>query len=322
MTSTAVFFGMTWVELIPILAGLMMFAVVMFVWINVIEKDDVSKRAKAVRAHERQVLSSLPQAEKKQRVSLQRENRLTSLVSKFRRRRTEQTANIRNLLALAGFRSNEAIGIYVLAKFLGPVIIVLLAFMLYYATPALQNLSPLLKFSMLGLAAFVGIALPDSIINFMGRSRQAKIQGALPDALDLMVICTEAGLALEPTFERVAQEMLSTNKEISEELNLTAVELSIMPERSEALNNLLRRTDVPAIESVVSTLNQTERYGTPLAQSFRVLSSDFRDARLLMAEEKAAKLPATLTVPMIGFIFPCLFAVLLGPAVIQTMDTL
>jgi tight adherence protein C len=175
---------------------------------------------------------------------------------------------------------------------------------------------------MLGLAAFVGIALPDSIINFMGRSRQAKIQGALPDALDLMVICTEAGLALEPTFERVAQEMLSTNKEISEELNLTAVELSIMPERSEALNNLLRRTDVPAIESVVSTLNQTERYGTPLAQSFRVLSSDFRDARLLIAEEKAAKLPATLTVPMIGFIFPCLFAVLLGPAVIQTMDTL
>jgi tight adherence protein C len=322
MTSTAVFFGMTWGELIPILAGLMMFAVVMFVWINVIEKDDVSKRAKAVRAHKRQVLSSLPQAEKKQRVSLQRENRLTSLVSKFRRRRTEQTANIRNLLALAGFRSNEAIGIYVLAKFLGPVIIVLLAFMLYYATPALQNLSPLLKFSMLGLAAFVGIALPDSIINFMGRSRQAKIQGALPDALDLMVICTEAGLALEPTFERVAQEMLSTNKEISEELNLTAVELSIMPERSEALNNLLRRTDVPAIESVVSTLNQTERYGTPLAQSFRVLSSDFRDARLLMAEEKAAKLPATLTVPMIGFIFPCLFAVLLGPAVIQTMDTL
>ena len=322
MTSTAVFFGMTWGELIPILAGLMMFAVVMFVWINVIEKDDVSKRAKAVRAHERQVLSSLPQAEKKQRVSLQRENRLTSLVSKFRRRRTEQTANIRNLLALAGFRSNEAIGIYVLAKFLGPVIIVLLAFMLYYATPALQNLSPLLKFSMLGLAAFVGIALPDSIINFMGRSRQAKIQVALPDALDLMVICTEAGLALEPTFERVAQEMLSTNKEISEELNLTAVELSIMPERSEALNNLLRRTDVPAIESVVSTLNQTERYGTPLAQSFRVLSSDFRDARLLMAEEKAAKLPATLTVPMIGFIFPCLFAVLLGPAVIQTMDTL
>ena len=322
MTSTAVFFGMTWGELIPILAGLMMFAVVMFVWINVIEKDDVSKRAKAVRAHKRQVLSSLPQTEKKQRVSLQRENRLTSLVSKFRRRRTEQTANIRNLLALAGFRSNEAIGIYVLAKFLGPVIIVLLAFMLYYATPALQNLSPLLKFSMLGLAAFVGIALPDSIINFMGRSRQAKIQGALPDALDLMVICTEAGLALEPTFERVAQEMLSTNKEISEELNLTAVELSIMPERSEALNNLLRRTDVPAIESVVSTLNQTERYGTPLAQSFRVLSSDFRDARLLMAEEKAAKLPATLTVPMIGFIFPCLFAVLLGPAVIQTMDTL
>jgi tight adherence protein C len=322
MTSTAVLFGMTWAELVPILAGLVMFAVVMFVWINVVEKDDVSKRAKAVRAHKRQVLSSLPQAEKRPRISLQRENRLTSFVSVLRKRRAEQTANIRNVLAVAGFRSNEAIGIYVLTKFLGPVVIVLLAFMVYYSSPALQSLSPLLKFTMLGLAGFMGIALPDSLINFMGRSRQAKIQAALPDALDLMVICTEAGLALEPTFERVSQEMLSTNKEVSEELNLTAVELSIMPERSEALNNLLRRTDVPAIESVVSTLNQTERYGTPLAQSFRILSADFRDARLLKAEEKAAKLPATLTVPMIGFIFPCLFAVLLGPAVIQTMNTL
>lgn len=322
MTSTAVLFGMTWAELVPILAGLVMFAVVMFVWINVVEKDDVSKRAKAVRAHKRQVLSSLPQAEKRPRISLQRENRLTSFVSVLRKRRAEQTANIRNVLAVAGFRSNEAIGIYVLTKFLGPVVIVLLAFMVYYSSPALQSLSPLLKFTMLGLAGFMGIALPDSLINFMGRSRQAKIQAALPDALDLMVICTEAGLALEPTFERVSQEMLSTNKEVSEELNLTAVELSIMPERSEALNNLLRRTDVPAIESVVSTLNQTERYGTPLAQSFRILSADFRDTRLLKAEEKAAKLPATLTVPMIGFIFPCLFAVLLGPAVIQTMNTL
>lgn len=322
MTSTAVLFGMTWAELVPILAGLVMFAVVMFVWINVVEKDDVSKRAKAVRAHKRQVLSSLPQAEKRPRISLQRENRLTSFVSVLRKRRAEQTANIRNVLAVAGFRSNEAIGIYVLTKFLGPVVIVLLAFMVYYSSTALQSLSPLLKFTMLGLAGFMGIALPDSLINFMGRSRQAKIQAALPDALDLMVICTEAGLALEPTFERVSQEMLSTNKEVSEELNLTAVELSIMPERSEALNNLLRRTDVPAIESVVSTLNQTERYGTPLAQSFRILSADFRDTRLLKAEEKAAKLPATLTVPMIGFIFPCLFAVLLGPAVIQTMNTL
>jgi tight adherence protein C len=188
-------------------------------------------------------------------------------------------------------------------------------------TPMLQDLDLMYRILALVFAVFLGIALPDTVLGFLGKGRQKKIQGALPDALDLMVICTEAGLALDATFERVAAEMASSSREMSDELSLTSVEMTILPERSEALNNLTKRTDVQAIESVVSTLNQTERYGTPLAQSFRILSSDFRDSRLLRAEERAAKLPATLTIPMIGLIFPCLFAVLLGPAVIQTMNT-
>ncbi len=321
MTNSVVLFGMGWSEIIPIGSGLVVFGIVMFVWFAVIEKDSVAARAKAVREHKRKVLAQQPTQKKKQRVTLTRKNRLSNLAASMRAKRKEQTANIRMLLAVAGFRSNEAVGLYVLAKFIGPLITTAGGFILYYLSPTLQDLDVLLLMVLLVFAVFAGIALPDLILGFLGRGRQKKIQGALPDALDLMVICTEAGLSLDATFERVAAEMASSSREMSDELSLTSVEMAILPERSEALNNLTRRTNVKAIESVVSTLNQTERYGTPLAQSFRILASDFRDSRLLRAEEKAAKLPATLTIPMIGLIFPCLFAVLLGPAIIQTMNS-
>ncbi|TDI62062.1 MAG: type II secretion system F family protein [Alphaproteobacteria bacterium] len=321
MTNSVVLFGMGWSEIIPIGSGLVVFGIVMFVWFAVIEKDSVAARAKAIREHKRIVLAQQPTQKKKQRVTLARKNRLSNLAASMRAKRKEQTANIRMLLAVAGFRSNEAVGLYVLAKFIGPLITTVGGFILYYVTPTLQDLNPLLLIVLLVFTVLAGIGLPDLILGFLGRGRQKKIQGALPDALDLMVICTEAGLALDATFERVAAEMASSSREMSDELSLTSVEMAILPERSEALNNLTRRTNVQAIESVVSTLNQTERYGTPLAQSFRILASDFRDSRLLRAEEKAAKLPATLTIPMIGLIFPCLFAVLLGPAIIQTMNS-
>ena len=321
MTNSVVLFGMGWSEIIPIGSGLVVFGIIMFVWFAVIEKDSVAARAKAIREHKRIVLAQQPTQKKKQRVTLARKNRLSNLAASMRAKRKEQTANIRMLLAVAGFRSNEAVGLYVLAKFIGPLITTVGGFILYYVTPTLQDLNPLLLIVLLVFTVLAGIGLPDLILGFLGRGRQKKIQGALPDALDLMVICTEAGLALDATFERVAAEMASSSREMSDELSLTSVEMAILPERSEALNNLTRRTNVQAIESVVSTLNQTERYGTPLAQSFRILASDFRDSRLLRAEEKAAKLPATLTIPMIGLIFPCLFAVLLGPAVIQTMSS-
>jgi tight adherence protein C len=322
MSSSAVLFGMGWAEIIPIGSGLVVFACIMFVWFTVVEKDSVAARAKAVREHKRKVLAQMPTEQVKRRVTLTRKNRLSNLAATMRAKRTEQTANIRMLLAVAGFRSNEAVGLYVLAKFLGPLATTAGGFILYYMTPMLQDLDLILRVILLIFAVFAGIQLPDIILGFVGKGRQKKIQGSLPDALDLMVICTEAGLALDATFERVATEMATSAREMSDELSLTSVEMTILPERSDALNNLTKRTNVQAIESVVSTLNQTERYGTPLAQSFRILSSDFRDSRLLRAEEKAAKLPATLTIPMIGLIFPCLFAVLLGPAVIQTMNTL
>jgi tight adherence protein C len=136
------------------------------------------------------------------------------------------------------------------------------------------------------------------------------------------VICAESGLSLDAALDRVANEIGDANVELGEELSLTSIELGFLPDRRLALLNLNRRTNLPSIRGVVNTLLQTEKYGTPLSQSLRVLATEFRDQRLLRAEEKAARLPATLTVPMIVFILPVLFIVLVGAAVIRVMDNL
>ena len=134
------------------------------------------------------------------------------------------------------------------------------------------------------------------------------------------MICAEAGLSLDTALNRVADEMAVSAPELADELALTSVELNFLPERRMALGNLAKRVDLPAIRGVVNTLIQTEKYGTPLAQSLRVLSAEFREQRMLKAEEKAARLPATLTVPMIMFILPTLFIVLVGPAMLGVYD--
>jgi len=149
--------------------------------------------------------------------------------------------------------------------------------------------------------------------------RRLALQKALPDGLDLLVICAEAGLSLDAALNRVADEMTASAPALADELALTSVELNFLPERRMALDNFARRADLPAIRGVVNTLIQTEKYGTPLSQSLRVLSAEFREQRMLRAE-KAARLPATLTVPMILFILPTLFIVLVGPAMIDVYD--
>jgi tight adherence protein C len=144
---------------------------------------------------------------------------------------------------------------------------------------------------------------------------------ALPDGLDLMVICAEAGLSLDATLVRVSRELGNGSPELAEELSMTAAELTFLPERRLAFDNLNTRTNSDGIRAVVNTLQQTAKFGTPLAQSLRILAAEMRQARMTRAEEKAARLPALLTVPMILFILPCLFIVLLGPAALGIIDT-
>jgi tight adherence protein C len=196
-----------------------------------------------------------------------------------------------------------------------------IAFLLVYLLQVGDLTSMTRLATLLGSAAF-GFFAPELYVSNLIKKRQLALQKALPDGLDLLVICAESGLALDAALDRVANELGNAAPELAEELQLTGIELGFLPERRHALLNLGRRTNLPSIRGVVNTLLQTEKYGTPLSQSLRVLSNEFRDQRMLRAEEKAARLPATLTVPMILFILPVLFIVLIGPAIIGVMDNL
>jgi tight adherence protein C len=180
---------------------------------------------------------------------------------------------------------------------------------------------PDLRFMPAIAAALLGFYAPNIYLKNVAAKRAKQLQLALPDGLDLMVICAEAGLSLDATLLRVARELAASWPELAEEFALTAAELTFMPDRRLAFENLNNRTDSDAIRAVVNTLQQTAKFGTPLAHSLRILANESRAARMTRAEEKAARLPAMLTVPMILFILPTLFIVLLGPAAINIMDT-
>jgi tight adherence protein C len=163
---------------------------------------------------------------------------------------------------------------------------------------------------------------PDTWVKNQTQKRSDAIRKGLPDALDLLVICSEAGLTVEAGFNRVARELGAAYPELGDELTLTAIELGFLQDRRTALDNLAKRVDLQSVRAVVTTLIQTEKYGTPLAASLRVLSAEFRNERMMRAEEKAARLPAVMTVPLILFILPTLFIVLIGPAGCQLNDNL
>jgi tight adherence protein C len=198
----------------------------------------------------------------------------------------------------------------------------LLALAAYAVAPLLRpDAGGFSRLTIAALGAVAGAYLPMVLLKNAIKRRQIKLLKGLPDALDLFVICAEAGLSLDAAVSRVGREIGPSAPELADELGLTAIELGFLPDRREALNNLARRTAMPQVRGLVNTLVQTEKYGTPLAQSLRVLASEFRDTRMMKAEEKAARLPATLTVPMILFVLPPLFIILIGPAIIQVLST-
>ena len=161
---------------------------------------------------------------------------------------------------------------------------------------------------------------PDLWLKNKVKKRTDAIRKGLPDALDLLVICAEAGLTVDAAFNRVAKELGQAYPELGDEFALTAIELGFLTERRQAFENLAYRVDLDAVRGVVTTMIQTENYGTPLASALRVLSAEFRNERMMRAEEKAARLPAIMTVPLILFILPMLFIVILGPAACSISD--
>lgn len=230
-----------------------------------------------------------------------------------------QTHETRLLLVSAGYRGRDAIVVYTFFKLVAP-----LAFMAGAAL-YVYGLDPIGRGALFDVAAIVAAALfgsklPDLILRNKRDKRLESIRKALPDSLDMLVICAEAGLASDAALKRVVLETGRNATVLSEELNQTAMELSFMPERRIALENFAERAPLPSVNAFVNTLIQAEKYGTPLARAFKVLSQEQRAERMLKAEEKAGRLPATMTVPMMIFILPALFIVLIGPAVLDILD--
>lgn len=233
----------------------------------------------------------------------------------------KETQKIREQLARAGLRSRDALIGFLFAKLMLPLGMAVAAVIGLYGIN-LFGLPPTGKL----LAALAAVTLaayaPDVFLkNLEARRREILIKG-LPDGLDLLVICAEAGLSLDSALERVGRELGHAWPDLADELGVTAAELSFLPERRKALENLATRTGVPALRALCNTLIQAERYGTPLARALRVISAESRNARMMKAEEKAARLPAVLTVPMIIFILPALFVVLIGPGGLRVIDGL
>ena len=247
-------------------------------------------------------------------------NLMSAVVMRFNLLRSQHAQAARSLLARAGIRSNEAMVRYFFARLSMPFVFglgVLADASGPQLLPIPENLRTL---AALG-GAVLGFYAPDIYLKNLAQKRSHQIGLGLPDSLDLLVICAEAGLSLDAALLRVSRELEMTWPELSEELAITAAELTYLPERNVAFENLNMRTNMASIRGVVNTLLQTAKFGTPLAQSLRVLAAEFREARMTRAEEKAARLPALLTVPMILFILPTLFIVVLGPAVLSMLDT-
>jgi tight adherence protein C len=244
---------------------------------------------------------------------------MRQFVTKLNLIRGNQGERLAMRLARAGWRSRDAAIVYLFAKAVLPFVLGG-ATLFYFGLAASAKGSTAMHLGIVALGFVGGFLAPDIVIKNVSDRRQAEMTKALPDALDLLVICAEAGLSLDAAMTRVGREIAGTSPVLAEELSLTAIELGFLPDRHTALGNLINRTSMAKLRALVNSLIQTERYGTPLANSLRVLSAEFREERMLRAEEKAAKLPAMMTVPMIVFILPALFVVLGGPALLQVMD--
>ncbi len=234
--------------------------------------------------------------------------------------RTVRAQVLMQKLSTAGWRSGDALTMYLFSKVSLPVIVPVLT-LLWLSTTSIDWLNAGWKRLALAAAlALLGYFLPDIWVKNAAQKRQKKIQLSLPDALDLMVTCAEAGLSLEALMKRVASEMVRSGPELADELGLACIEMEFLPDRRQALVNLAERTNLPSVRALVNALQQSSKFGTPLSQAMRVLASEFRDDRIVKAEEKAARLPVLLTVPMVLFILPPLIMVLVGPAVLRVAD--
>ncbi|RJG42940.1 MULTISPECIES: type II secretion system F family protein [unclassified Mesorhizobium] len=311
--------------LIALLVGVAVFATI-FTALPALSGNTLKSRMKSV-ALERDEL----RAKQRMRLAAEADRRRKGL-------REEQSIGMRNIverldlkralvdegtlnkLKIAGFRGQNPLTKFLFFRLVLPFVGFIMAGVYILVLGGLPDQPPFVKLFVCILVAYAGFYAPILYVNNRATKRKKSIQMAWPDALDLMLICVESGMSIEAAIRRVADEIGTQSVELAEELILTNAELSYLQERRQAYENLASRSGLESVKSVSQALIQAERYGTPIAHALRVLASESRDMRMNAAEKKAAALPPKLTVPMILFFLPVLFAVILGPAGIQVSE--
>ena len=305
-----------------VLAAIAAAATVLTLAMPFVFADPLDKRMKAV-ALEREKIRQRERermAKEQQKVSLRQSPKeyVQNIVDRFNLSKWVGQEEARLKLVQAGYRGQAPYVTYLFFRMVTPVASFLFAAFYVFVVLHLKQTATV-KFGICIAAAYVGMHLPLMLLKSKIQKRQLSIKRAFPDTLDLLLICVESGMSIEAAFKKVSEEIGTQSVALAEELTLTMAELSYLPDRRQAYENLAKRTDLEGVKSVCMALQQAERYGTPLATMLRTMAQENRDMRMSEAEKKAAGLPPKLTVPMILFFLPVLFVVILGPAAIKVM---
>ncbi len=307
--------------LFTLLIGFAVFGTIITLTAPMMESDKLKTRMKGVTVERDKLRAQQRATLEAGSVRLRQKSKGTvyqQLVDLLNLRKLFESESSRDLLRQAGFRNESHLITFLASRVIAPIFLGIVAF-IYSNVLLADRMTPTMRAVATVGAMGLGFYLPIIIVKNYAQKRQVSIKRAWSDALDLLLICVESGMALEPSLTRVAREIGSQSIPLAEELTLTVAELSYLQDRRKAFENLGKRVGLETVKSVVTSLIQSERYGTPLGTALRVLAQENRDTRMSEAEKKAAALPPKLTVPMILFFLPVIFVVLLGPAIILVM---
>jgi tight adherence protein C len=309
-----------------IFAAIATFAMMMAVYAATQVRDPMTKRVKALNERREQLKAGIVASTSRRRAKLTQKNettdRMRSFLSSLQVLQDSQLKSAQTKLMQAGIRSKDMAVAVIFARMFLPIVIGGSVILYVYALGGFPLWGPFKRYGLVAGTLVLCYKGPDLYVGNLIKKRMDAVRKGLPDALDLLVICAEAGLTVDAAFGRVSKELGRAYPELADEFALTAIELSFLTDRRAAFDNLAMRVPLDAMKGVVTTLIQTEKYGTPLASALRVLSAEFRNERMMRAEEKAARLPAIMTIPLIMFILPVLFIVILGPAACAISDNL
>ncbi len=288
--------------------------------------DPMAKRVKALNERREQLKAGIVASTSRRRKKISNKNeaadKVRTVLGSMRMLQDEQVEKAQKKLMQAGVRSKDLAFVVIFARFVLPVVVGVIVITGVYVLDWFPDWGAFKKYGLVAASLIGAYKAPDLYLKNRITKRSHAIRKGLPDALDLLVICAEAGLTVDAAFNRVARELGKAYPELGDEFALTSIELGFLTDRRQAFENLAARIDLDSVRGVVTTMIQTEKYGTPLASALRVLSAEFRNERMMRAEEKAARLPAIMTVPLILFILPTLFIVILGPASCRISDNL